>query len=353
MFRFQKACDKMKRTVHLLIVFMLLGSLLPLAYADDPEAPTNDNPLEETKQQVEIMKCGIGSEIRLLQLEKSIITNIEKAQEIILSLNDSNINTTILEVILLELELLKEEVQAADPNATDAVTLFVDLKHDAINLTKEFRDSLHGLINESTMEQLRDRIQNMSCNQTKKLSSSIRQKIRQYNTNQFRYFYQLFDEQENKYINQYENGSLTQYQLKENITKRINQKGEATQFDIITSLKQEKIQNKLQAQSCIQNTTEGSQQRLEKRLENRLMRSENLSNTTLQQELMKKIQNKLNQFGNNDNPGNQNGNQHGQQGTDNDGDETGNNDPGEDNPGAGGQNGNDGPNNPGGGGGNI
>ena len=349
---FQKACDKMKRTINLLIVFILLGSLLPFAYAEDPEAPTNDDPLEETNQQVEIMKYGIGSDIRLLQLEKSIITNIEKAQEIILSLKGSNMNTTILEVILLELEFLKEEVQLANPNASDAVTIFVDLKHDAINLTKEFKDTVHGLINETTMDQLRDRIHNMSCNQTQNISGSIRQKIREYNANQFRYFYQLFNEQGSKYINEYQNGSLTQYQLKENITKRIHQKGEATQFDIIISLKQGKIQNKLQAQSRIQNATKGSQQRLEKRLENRLMRSENLSNSLLQQEIMKKIQNKLNQFGNTDNTGNQNGNQQGQQDTGHDGDETGN-DSGEGGPGVGGQNGNNGPNNSGGGGGNI
>ena len=42
---------------------------------------------------------------------------------------------------LKELEILKEEVNDTDPNATDAVQIFVDLKHDAVNLTKDFRDA--------------------------------------------------------------------------------------------------------------------------------------------------------------------------------------------------------------------
>lgn len=288
-----------------LIVFMLLGSLLPLAYANDSGNNIDNEFLDETQQQIEIMNNGIGAKIRLLQLEKAIMINIEKGQSILTFLADSALNVTALEAILYELTMVKGEVQSADANATDAVQIFVDLKHDAINLTKEFRETLRGLLNTLSLEQLQIRLQNMSRNHTQELTQPIQQNIRRYNVHRFRYYLNLTEENENGLLSQYQNGSITMRELKQNITKQINHSKKEIQFHLISSMKQENIRNKIRAEQRIQNASEGFQHRLQERLETRLMRFETLTNHPLQQELMNRIQNKLNNMGNTDTPENQ------------------------------------------------
>ena len=338
--------------MNILVVLILIGSILPIVYADDSNNNPNDEYIDkEIQQQTEIMNNNkLGAEIRLLQLEKAIIKNIEKGEQLLTILNDSEENITDLQVILAEFYLLKQEVQTANPNATDAVSIFVDLKHDAVNLTKDFRETLRTVVNSSTLGQLQQRIRNMTCNQTQNVTNTIQSKIRQYNTNQFQYLYQLLNENNTDWICKYQNGSLTENQVKQNLTKRIQQNKTTYQFQILTSLKQKKIQNKIQTQNSIQNASNGFEQRQENRLKKRLQQSENLTDNPLYQKLTKRIQQKLGKIDNNNTPGNNNDN--GQQG-DGSGKENSNDEPGSEDPGSEGENGqHDNDNNPGPGGGN-
>lgn len=341
--------------MNILVALILIGSILPIAYADN----TNNNPKneyidKETQQQTEIMNTNtMGAEIRLLQLEKAIIKNIEKGEQILTIINDSEYNITDLQVILAEFYLLQEEVQTADPNATDAVSTFVDLKLDAVNLTKEFREILQATVNNSTIGQLQQRIGNMTSNQTTNVTNTIQSKIRQYNAHQFRYLYQLLGENRSDWISKYQNGSLTTNQVKQNLTKRIQQNKTTHQYQILTALKQKKIQQKIQTQNSIQNASDGFQQRQENRLKKRLQQSENLTDNPLYQQLCKRIQQKLDKLDNNNNPGNNNDNGNGQNDDGSGNDNPGDSEPGQDDPGNGGENGhNDNGNNQGPGGGN-
>lgn len=282
--------------MNVLIVLILLSSTIPLAFADDSGNTSNNVEIDiETQQQTEIMKNRLGAEIRLLQLEKAIIKNIDTGEEIILLLNGSDVDTTELQVILEIFEvLILPEVRNADPNASDAVSIFVDLKHDAMNLSKEFRDSVRRSLTDSMLNQIQQRTRNMTCNQTQDLSQAIQNKIRQYNSNQFRNIYQLLGENAHAELRGYQNGSLTQNQVRMNVTMRLNQTEKDKQFSFLTSIKQQKIRSRIQLQHRIQNASEGFQERQENRLQKRLQRIEDLSDNPLYQQMMKRIQNKLN-----------------------------------------------------------
>lgn len=328
--------NHMNKILNISVVLMLLVSIIPLAYANDSEKSLNDSFIDEnTQQEIEVMKYHLGSEIRLLQLEKAIIKNIAKGERIINLTEENGINTSSLELIIEELYLLKQEVQSADPNASDAVRIFVDLKHDAVNLTKDFRDTLQGVLNTTSLERLQIRIQNMSCNQTRNISNFIQNKIRQYNTNQFRRFYQFLGENESYCLNQYRNGSLSINQMRENITKKINQNEKARQFNLLTSLKKEKIQSKIKAQHQVQNVSERFEERVQNRLEKRLQRLENHSENGLQQGLINRIQNKINNLDITGNSNNQNGKGNENPYVGNDQSDMGNNESGQGNEGSG------------------
>ena len=129
--------------------------------------------------------------------------------------------------------MLLEDVQLADPNASDAVSIFVDLKHDAVNLSKDFRETVRGLLTDPLKNQIHRRIQNMTGTYTQNLSGSIRNRIRQYNVVQFRRMYQYVGENGSECIEGYQNGSLSQQQVRQNITWWLNQTGKKAQFNVL------------------------------------------------------------------------------------------------------------------------
>ena len=284
----------MRKIWNLIIVLMLMASIAPLVFADEAEDSTDEVEIDdETQKQVEIMSDGIGSEIRLLQLEQSITKNIIKGEEIVTILKDLEYDTTYLEAILAEFEFLKEEVIDADPNSTDAVQIFVDLKHDAVNLTKDFRDSLKELLDDDTIEQLRERTREMVCEQVQNLSSKIQNKIKQFNRNQLHKMYQIMGENGTSFLNKYQNGTLTMEQVRQQIGKMVNQMTKEKRYGIFSQLKQNKIQKKIQAEICVQNATDGFQTREESRLTNRLRKSENMPDDPINEEMQERIRNRL------------------------------------------------------------
>jgi len=302
----------MRKIWNIIIVLMLMVSISTLAFADEAVDSTDEVEInDETQKQVEIMNVSLGSEIRLLQLEKSITKNIIKGKEVVSILKGLELNTTYLEAILAEFEFLKEEVIDADPNSTDAVQIFVDLKHDAVNLTKEFRDALKELLDDDTIEYLRERIREMTCEQAQNLSSKIQNKIKQFNRNQLHKLYQIMGENGSSFLNKYQNGTLTMEQVKQQIGKMVNQMTKEKRYEIFSQLKQNKIQKKIQAKICVQNVTDGFQTRKESRLTNRLQRSENMPDNPINEEMQERIRNRLNGNDNAGTGGNGNKNQSG------------------------------------------
>lgn len=297
-------CDTMKKILNVLTAFILLSTTIPFVFADEPDISQSEVEIDaETQQQTEIMGHELGAEIRLLQLEKEIIKNINTGEEIITILEGFDVNTIDLQVILAELELLLEDVQKAEPNASNAVSIFVDLKYDAVNITKDFRETIRGLLNNTLQDKIQQQTRNRTCNQTQNLSQSIQNKIRQYNSNQFRNIYQHLGENNSECIHRYQNGSMTQNQVRQNITNRINQTGKGNQFSVISSLKQQKIRDRIQSQNQVLSASEGFQQRKQNRLQKRLQKIQDLPDNPVYNQLMKRMQHKLNNTGNNESNG--------------------------------------------------
>ncbi|MBN2603071.1 MAG: hypothetical protein JXA91_02945 [Candidatus Thermoplasmatota archaeon] len=286
----------MKKMMKIAVVLAVFALLTPVVYADEVDNTQNvivdiDT---ETQEEVEIIKDGIGASIRLLQLEKSILKNIIKGEEVVSFLKELEYNTTDLEAILAELELLIQEVQSADPNSTDSVQIFVDLKSDAIELTKEFREKIEELLDEATIEQLRLRIREMVSDQVQNLTKRIQNHIRTFNRNQLHRIYGLVGEFDNSTINQYQNGSLTKEQVKNQISKFINNMTKAKKYQIFSELKEEKIRLRVQARAHVDNVTVNFQERKEMRLRNRIQNALKMVEGPVRAEIQNRITVRMN-----------------------------------------------------------
>jgi DNA repair exonuclease SbcCD ATPase subunit len=120
-----------------------------------------------------------GAKVRLLQLEASIDRNILAGNEIVSAIKEGNssADTGELEGIIAELDALKTEVSeaAGDPGTgDDAAKKFVDMKNDAVELSREFRENARELLKGGDIEGLRKRVREITRSERKELQEEIK-----------------------------------------------------------------------------------------------------------------------------------------------------------------------------------
>jgi hypothetical protein len=263
----------MKKIVNLLLVLMLMASIVSLAFAveadnnnqgnpDDKDGNHNhpfDNETErdnethdhsfdnETEREIRIMNNSLGARIRLLQLEKAILTNLLKGTMTVQVLKGLDVNTTKLDVILANLSDALNAVRVADPTANNSVEVFVQLKNESRNLTKQFRDTLRTLLDNETIAMIKEQLRNMTSDELQNCSMNLRHWIRHFNSNQLYRLYGIIGEKNITLIKEYINNNITLNQTKLQLYKMINQMTKEKQYKIFHDVKEENIRREIQA----------------------------------------------------------------------------------------------------------
>ncbi len=291
-----------------------MASISSLALADDAEEEPEENEEvvdEETECEIQIMNNSLGSEIRLLQLEKALTKNIligERAVEILQALD---YNTTDLEYILEEMRLLLEDAQNANTTSDESVQIFIDLKIDAKNLTKEFREIIKDLLDDEKLKEIKEQIREMAFNTLENYSKRIRNRIKQFNRNQIHRLFGIIGKSNESFYEDYINGNLSVEEVKNQISKMVNQMIKEKKNQIVLELMEEKIKNKVQAKIFANNSSNNFEERKLERLQNRLQKAEDNDNNRLMERIQNRIDNMnggKGQDGNSDNNNGNNGN---------------------------------------------
>jgi hypothetical protein len=268
-----KGVKHMKKITNLLLVLMLMGSIFSLAFAVEADDDDQGNPVEdetnhqvnetgspprhhfdnETEREVGIMNNSLGARIRLLQLEKALLTNILKGVMTVQVLKGLNVSTTELEEILANLSDVLVAVRAADPAANDSVQVFVELKNDSKNLTKQFRDTLRLLLDNETIAMIKEQLRNMTSDELQNCSMRLRHWIRQFNQNQIYRLYGLIGETNTSLINDYIKGNISLDLMKLQLHKMVNQMTKEKRHMIFSEIKEENIKKKIHGQAMLEN----------------------------------------------------------------------------------------------------
>ncbi len=289
----------MKKMMSIIMVLMLTISVTSLALADEAENGSSNQEVEnetedpvdnETIEEIEIMNYSLGSEIRLLQLEKAITKNILKGEMILDVLQGLDYNTSDLELIIDEMRLILEEVNSTDPGSNDSVEIFVGLKSDAKNLTTQFRDTIKDLLSDSKYNQIREQIRE-NASDLQNYSKKIRNRIKQFNRNQIYKLYEMVGQGNNSLVNQYMNGTMSINQVKLQLGKIISMKAKEKKNEIFSQLRKEKIHTKANANSIANKVTNNFIQSKQERLQDRLEKINNTSNEKLKEFIQNKITN--------------------------------------------------------------
>jgi len=275
----------MRKILSLLLVPMLMISISSLTFAkeagDHPENDQNphdnsgndnetgssddnnenetennvnetDNAFEnETEDEIQIMNATLGAEIRLLQLEKAIIKNILKGEMAIAVLKSLEFNTTELESLLADLKAVLEDVRAINASANDSVARFVALKQEARNATKLFKESLHALLDDVTLMEIRERVRELVGDDLQNYTRRIQNRIRQFNSNQVYRLFGIIGEANMSLLHDYLNGNITLDQLRFLLSKTMNQMNHERQHEMFSELKEERIRNKIHAKESM------------------------------------------------------------------------------------------------------
>ncbi|MCC7574003.1 hypothetical protein KO361_00220 [Candidatus Woesearchaeota archaeon] len=133
--------------------------------ADEAEVVDDeaDDELDEVADDVELapFNTNDGATVRLLQLERSIQKNILQGEMLLERLADrlSEESLEDLEAILLVMEDLKSKVSSYElVGKEEDVRAFVEFRHEASELSKEFRETLREFVQEQERNDLRAQV---------------------------------------------------------------------------------------------------------------------------------------------------------------------------------------------------
>jgi hypothetical protein len=249
----------MKKRTNIFLVLMLLGSIFTTAFAVQADEHVNETSVppghhfdNETEREVSIMNNSLGARIRLLQLEKALLTNILKGAMTVQVLKGLNVTTTKLEKILGNLSDILEEVRAADPTANDSVQVFVDLKNESKNLTKQYRDTLRLLLDNETIAMIREQLKNVTSDELQNCSMRLRHWVKQFNMNQLYRLYGFIGETNTTLINEYINGTISLNLVKLQLHKMVNQMTKEKRHMIFSEIKEDNIKKKIHTQKMLE-----------------------------------------------------------------------------------------------------
>ncbi len=262
---------------------------------------------DDTKSEIEIMDTTEGVVLRLLQLEKAVTCNIEKGDYLVSYLSDLDVDTFEFEAILAEMRLLLEEIQQINPDSSEAVYLFVELKQDAFDLSNEFREAMYIIVDAETREMLQISMETLICEQAAALDEQLKDQIVVYNGRQLSFLLEILGDSDSSLLQGYQNNTISLPQVNQQLASKIQVLPEDAQFQIYSELKEDDIRIRIQTRGSIDNLTIQYQRRICIRLRNRLNNSEGVGNDTIRLFLQQRMRLRLNQSG-----GNESGNGGGQ-----------------------------------------
>jgi predicted ATP-dependent endonuclease of OLD family len=237
---------------------------------------TNDNAVsEKTREQARLMVTSQGATVRHLQLELALQKQQMIGERVIQKIGeiDDSIDTTDLEVILEELELLADDVSSADPTADteDVVQDFVDFKEDALRLSQEFKEKVSNSLTEQEKNQVRQGLMdNLEANLTR-LRERVKSAIREHNAERIQNAVRAMGATDSDDISgQARKGEADSNQIVEKLREQVKEMTSEQKRQAAQEIKRIAEQNRVRSQAAVEAAKEQLQERLRDRVQERL-----------------------------------------------------------------------------------
>ncbi len=206
-----------------------------------------DNEIDEaTASEVEVMDVSHGAEMRLLQLEWRIRRAILHGEAVIRVISAKGNETAELEAIIEQLNALIDEVRGISTvkGDQDAVNKFVEVKKDAIDLVKEFRDKARVLLDAEDKESLRAEFQEIDRGELQELKEQIMEKRRMLNAIRVRAILGHLGEEDNELIEKVESGEVNANEVIDDLKARFRAMASDIRTEAREKIKEERIEKR-------------------------------------------------------------------------------------------------------------
>ena len=273
--------DKKWKVMVFVSALTLVFSACAWAEGDADEMnDTIDDMNNRTLTEATAFATNNGSKVRLLQLQKAIEKNILWGDSIIADVKAKNAtaNTTEAETILAELEALNREVASITPKAGDAgAKEFVDLKNDAIDLTKEFRDEIRKLLKEQEIQGMKKKLGERYWNETRELDEKIEQARNNYNAEVLEDVLAAANMSDPVLVAKVKAGQATTKEIKDALKEAYKNLNSSQKRIASIALKEKEAKRNVFMRSVADKVAENASKNAEKRIENRIKMAEKLS----------------------------------------------------------------------------
>ena len=219
-------------------------------------------------------KTNHGAYVRLLQLERSIHRNILFGNALLerVDVQDEDALEK-LEEILEALDNLKNEVSEYELKGQEEdVRKFVEFRHDASNLTKQFRDTIRTFVQESEQNALRAQI-NREIRETGELNrynNAINARARQHNEEVVANTAKEIGMNAQEIIERFRNEELDHREIKTemlNLAKQARAQGDK---DFVTELREAALREKIRARNEVATIRDEIKDEHTERVQNRI-----------------------------------------------------------------------------------
>src|SRR3989344_5727618 len=200
----------------------------------------------ETEHEVEEMDIPPGAQLRILQLQRQLLIHILRANVVINSLKEMGKNTSELESIVAELEILKEESKIIPDNREEAVQKFVDIKKEARDLIKEFRESVRELTTENERSEIRVKFSSIREDEELiSLNEQIREAIKELHKKRVENVLNSLNVEDGELLAKIQSGEITVEELREKLREHYSTLPEETKIRVRDNLMKARLEIRL------------------------------------------------------------------------------------------------------------
>ena len=235
--------------------------------ADNSTSFTDD----VTRNETAVMGSTRGAEMRLLQLERRVSIHNAIAQRVIDVITAKGNDTLALESLLQQSNVLVEEIKVAPrAPAQDAVKSFVDLKQDANEIIKEFRDTAKPFLSSEDRSNLSKVKAELETELNKPLIEKIKTERKEHNVERLTKHFDSLNVTANNILALLKDGSLTPERARETVKEHYKNQSSEQKNASLQRVKSVLITRVDQKIARIQETETNINERRSQRLDDRM-----------------------------------------------------------------------------------
>ena len=239
-----------------------------------------DGNVNVSDNQAAAFSSGLGAKFRLLQLEASIEKNVLWGERVISAIEEKNssIDTSELESLVAELLALKEEVNSTTPSAGDeAAKQFVDMRHDATEITKEFRELVKSMLKESDIQGMKRELGRINSNKSRELAWKINQTRHEYNAEKLGEILKAANITDPALLEKVKNGDASPGEVKNALKDSLSDMSGKERKNAFNAISEKNAKAKVFVRALADKVAYKQLERTEKRLDKRLNDTERLN----------------------------------------------------------------------------